>query len=130
MNKVRWSHSVVFIVTPWTVAYQTLLSMEFSRQEYWNGLPCPPPGDLPDTGTESPALQADSLPFELAGKTYCLRKCYKFLTQCASNCLLFCFYLSLLSSWNLWSYMNVLINKIQKTFMGCISKVFFPECLN
>ena len=40
--------------------------MEFSRQEYWSGLPCPPQGDLPDLGIEprSPALQVDSLPFE------------------------------------------------------------------
>ena len=41
-------------------------SMEFSRQEYWSGLPCPPPGDLPNPGIklQSPALQADSLPTE------------------------------------------------------------------
>ena len=38
--------------TPWTVAYQILLSMGFSRQEYWNGLPFPSPGDLPDPGIE------------------------------------------------------------------------------
>ena len=37
-------------VTPWTVACQASLSMEFSRQEYWSGLPCPPPGDLPNPG--------------------------------------------------------------------------------
>ena len=36
--------------TLWTVAHQVALSMEFSRQEYWNGLPCPPPGDLPNPG--------------------------------------------------------------------------------
>ena len=50
--------------TPWTVACHTPLSMGFSRQEYWSGLPCPPRGDLPDPGIEpsSPALQADSLP--------------------------------------------------------------------
>ena len=44
--------------------------MEFSRQEYWSGLPCPPPGDLPDPGIElgSPALQVDSLAAELPGK--------------------------------------------------------------
>ena len=55
---------------PWTVAHQALLSVEFSRQEYWSRLPCPPPGDLPNTGTEpgSSALQADSLPSELPGK--------------------------------------------------------------
>ena len=44
--------------TPWTVARQAPLSMGFSRQEYWSGLPCPPPGDFPDPGVEptSPAL--------------------------------------------------------------------------
>ena len=44
--------------------------MEFSRQEYWSGLPIPSPGDLPDPGIEpgSPALQADSLPSEPPGK--------------------------------------------------------------
>ena len=51
------------LVTPWNVASQAPLSMEFSRQEYWSGLPFPSPGDLPDQGLEprSPALQADSL---------------------------------------------------------------------
>ena len=40
----------------WTLACQAPLSMEFSRQEYWNGLPCPPPGDLPDPGIELTSL--------------------------------------------------------------------------
>ena len=64
-----FSHVRLF-VTPWTVACQTFLSMRFSGQEYWNGLPCPPPGDLPNPGIEpeSPALQGDSLPAELSGK--------------------------------------------------------------
>ena len=46
------------------VAHQPPLSMGFSRQGYWSGLPCPPPGDLPDPRIEpmSPELQADSLP--------------------------------------------------------------------
>ena len=50
-------------MAPWTVACQAPLSMGFSSQEYWSGLPCPSPGDLPDPGREpwSPALQADSL---------------------------------------------------------------------
>ena len=50
-------------VTPWTIGCQALLSMEFSRQEYWSGLQFPSPGDLPNPGIEpeSPALQADSL---------------------------------------------------------------------
>ena len=59
--------------TPWTVAHQAPLSMGFSWQEYCSGLPCPPPGDLPDPGTEpespaSSALQADSLPTEPSEK--------------------------------------------------------------
>ena len=57
-------------MTPWTVAHQTSLSMGFSRQEYWSGLLCPPPGDLPNPGIKprSSALQADSLPSEPLGK--------------------------------------------------------------
>ena len=43
---------VQLFVTPWTVALQDPLSMGFSRQEYWSGLPCPPPGDLPAPGME------------------------------------------------------------------------------
>ena len=60
-------------VAPWTVALQASLSMGFSRQEYWSGLPCPSPVDLPDLGIEpgSPALQADSLPSEPPGKLSC-----------------------------------------------------------
>ena len=59
-------------MTPWTVAPQASLSMEFSRQGYWSGLPFPPPGDLPDPGIEpgSPALQADSLPLSHQGTTF------------------------------------------------------------
>ena len=47
-------------------------SVEFSRKEYWNRLPCPSPGDLPDPGSEhgSPELQADFLPFELPGRAF------------------------------------------------------------
>ena len=43
---------VRLFVIPWSVAYQVPLSMGFSRQEYWSGLPFPSPGDLPDTGIE------------------------------------------------------------------------------
>ena len=59
-------------VTLWTEARQASLSMGFSRQEYWSGLPFPPPGDLCDPGMElrSPALQADFLPTELQGKPF------------------------------------------------------------
>ena len=56
------SHVQLF-ATPWTVVHKAPLSLGFSRQEYWSGLPFPSPGDLPDPGIElgSPALQADAL---------------------------------------------------------------------
>ena len=56
---------------PWTVARQAPLSMGFSKQEHWSGLPCPPPGHLPNPGIKpgSPVLQADALSSEPPGKT-------------------------------------------------------------
>ena len=58
------TQSCLTLCDPWTEARQAPLSMGFSRQEYWSGLPFPSPGDLPHSGMEcgSPALQADSLP--------------------------------------------------------------------
>ena len=69
-KKVKSLSHVRFFVTPWTVTCQAPLSMGFSRQEYWSGLPFPPPEDLPNPGIEpgSPALQADALPSEPPGK--------------------------------------------------------------
>ena len=57
-------------MTPWVITCQAPLSMGFSRQEYWSGLPFPSPGDLPKPGIKpgSPTLQADSLPAEPPGK--------------------------------------------------------------
>ena len=52
---------VQLFVTLWTVAPQATLSMEFSRQEYWRGLPCPPPGGLPDPETELASLMSLAL---------------------------------------------------------------------
>ena len=65
------SHVWLF-ATPWTVAHQDSPSMGFSRQEYWNQLPFPSPGDLPDPGIEpgSPTLQADALLSEPPGKPH------------------------------------------------------------
>ena len=69
-DKVKSLSHVQLFVTPWTAAYQAPLSMGFSRQEYWSGLPFPSPGDLPNAGIEpwSPALQTDALPSEPLGK--------------------------------------------------------------
>ena len=65
----QFSHIQLF-VTLWTAACQSPLSMEFSTQEDWSGLPCPPLGSLPDPGITpvSPGLQADSLPQRPPGK--------------------------------------------------------------
>ena len=60
---------VLLFVTPWTVACQAHLTMEFSRQEHWSGFPFPSPGD-PGIEFESPALQADSLLSEPPGKPF------------------------------------------------------------
>ena len=67
--KVKSLSPVQFFATPWTVAHQAPLSMGFSRQEYWSGLPFPSPGDLSYPGIEpkSPALQADALTSEPPG---------------------------------------------------------------
>ena len=64
------SHVWLF-ATPWTIACQAPLSMEFSRQEHWSGLPFPSPGDPPNPGIEpgSATLWADALPSEPPGKT-------------------------------------------------------------
>ena len=65
LNSISVSRVQLF-ATPWTVARHASLFMEFYRQEYWSGLPCPSPGHLPDPGIEpgSSSLQADSLPSE------------------------------------------------------------------
>ena len=65
---------VQLFVTLWTIAHQAPLSMGFSRQEYWSGLPFPPLENLPDPGIEpaslaTPTLQADSLPLSPQGKS-------------------------------------------------------------
>ena len=56
----HFSHVQLFAI-PWTVARQASLSMGFYRQQYWSGLPCPPPGDLPGPGTEPTSLMSPVL---------------------------------------------------------------------
>ena len=77
--------------TLWAVAHQAPLSMGFSRQGDWSGLPCPPPGDLPNWGTEpgSPALQADSLPAEPPGNM-CIEWVLGFIMSLFGGCVCVC----------------------------------------
>ena len=70
----RFSHARLF-ATLWTIAHKAPLSMGFSRQKYWSGLPCHFPGELPNSGIKptspmSPALQADTLPSKPLGKPH------------------------------------------------------------
>ena len=71
MCVVRNFNCVQLFATIWTVTHQAPLSMGFSRQEYWSGLPCPPPGDLPNPGVKPVSLywQADSLPLSPWGSS-------------------------------------------------------------
>ena len=71
---VCFSHVRLFS-TPWIVAHQAPLSIEFSRQEHWSGQSFPSPGDLPNLGIKpgSPASQANSLPSEPPGKLFSIR---------------------------------------------------------
>ena len=85
-----WFSRVWLFMTLWTVACLSLLSMGCSRQEFWSGLPCPPPGDLSDPEIKplslmSPALQAGSLPLAPPGK---LSKNYllPFAPSCPTLC--------------------------------------------
>ena len=92
LEKWKWNSlsRVRFFATPWTVAQQAPLSMEFSRQEYWTGLPFLSPGDFlnPRIVPGSPALQADSLPTEPPGKPLdtCLWVAYHERDCCVLSC--------------------------------------------
>ena len=74
--------------TAWTVVHQAPLSTVLFRQEYWSGLPCPPPGDLPNPGIEpaSSALQADSLPLSHRGSPQGRYQCLNFRMPTTCDC--------------------------------------------
>ena len=82
---------VWLFVTPWTIAHQAPLSMRFSRQDYWSGLPFPSPGDLPDPRIKpvSPALAGRFFTTELPGKAiwYCI---YRYESELTQWCLTLC----------------------------------------
>ena len=64
--RARMLSRVRLFVTPWTVAYQASLSVEFSRQEYWSGLPFPSPEDLPDPRIEPRSLALQAILYHLS----------------------------------------------------------------
>ena len=96
---------VWLFATPWTIACQVPLFMEFSRQAYWSGLPFPSPGNVPDPGIKPvspayPVLAADSLPLGQLG------------SQISSLCSLFC-------SWELISYIRFPLPRDFSLFHNC-----------
>ena len=74
-------------VTPWTVAHQAPLSTGFDRQEYWSGLPCAPPGDLPDPGIGSASLTSPALAVGFFTTRPLSLTCIKFQTCFSASCL-------------------------------------------
>ena len=106
------SHVRLF-VTPWTIQ-----SMDFSRPECWSGLPCPPPGNLPNPGIEprSPALQADSLPAEPQGKPWVAYP-WIFQIQESNRGLLHC-------RWILYQ------QSYQGSHLWAAESLFSPHCFN
>ena len=91
---LRCFSRVRLFATLWAIAYQAPLFMGFVRQKYWSGLPCPPPGDLPDPGIElpspvSPALAGRFFTREAPRKLKCILLNYIFLIiipNCPPNC--------------------------------------------
>ena len=81
------AQSCLTLFNPWTVAHQAPLSIGFSRQEHWSGLPFPSPGDLPDPGIEptSPALAGGFFNTEPQGKSLCTGV-YKVAQSCTNLC--------------------------------------------
>ena len=67
---------VQLFATLGTVVCQVSLSMGFSRQEYWSGLPCPPPGDLPDAGIKPVSLMSPALEGKFLCCSYCCSHSY------------------------------------------------------
>ena len=116
---------VWLLVTPWTLACKSPLSMGFSRQECWSGLPFPPPGDLPDPGIEHrfPALQADCLSSQPPGKSYLLsgdiwnKSIFSCIWLPQTSCFfpkLIAFFLSTISPSPFWAFNFNLLNSSLK----------------
>ena len=79
---------VQLFATPRTVARQAPLSMGFSRQEYWHGLPCPPPGDLPDLGIEPGSLMSPALSGKFFTTSATWEMSYALFNRCVTTLIL------------------------------------------
>ena len=75
---------VRLFVTPWNVTHQAPLSMGFSRQEYWSGLPFPPPGDLPNPGIKPASLNVFCIRFFTSSATWAAQYEFKPMLTCGT----------------------------------------------
>ena len=94
--KVKLLSCVPFLGTPWTVAYQAPLSMGFSRQEYWSGLPFPSPRDLPDPGTEPASPHCRQTLYHLSHQGNPLGREHLFNSWIGFHSIITCNYLKLI----------------------------------
>ena len=117
------SSHVWLFVTSWTVPRQASLSMGFSRQGYWSGLPCPPPGDLPNPGIKprSPTLQADSLSAEPQGKPEFQLKSHK-LPRNQKAMKIFSFVIKKMIQ---PLHVNVVVKYLEFNFPSCTTQYIF-----
>ena len=123
-KKVKSLSHVILFVTPWTVTHQAPPSMEFSRQEYWSGLPLPSPGDLPDPGVE---------PRSIAGRCFTISATREVPFQCidVSYCLfIYCFTFGLLLfsgfGWYIFVYVMYIPVMIPWTRAWQPAPIFLP----
>ena len=117
----------------WTVAQQAPLFLDFSRQEYWSGLPCPSSVDLPNPGIEarSRVLQADSLPSKLPGKPSNILQFSSVTQLCLTLCdPMNCSTPGLLSIANSWSLLKFIsIVSVMPSNHLILHIVPFSSCL-
>ena len=111
---------VRLFATPWTVACQASLSMEFSRQEYWSEKLFPSPGSLPDPGIEPASLTSPAL----AGRFFTASATWEAHTSLYKTCLFDILYLMVLLSEVLRNYCNSVLFLLTLIYCGLFSEVF------
>ena len=116
---LRHFSCVQLCVTLWTVACQASLSMGFSRQEYWSGLPCPPPGDLPNSGILSVSLMS----LALAGRFFTTSATWE--DHSIRKSLMACVLLSTLPT-GVYSFLSSPLPQPESVFTHALGRVHCP----
>ena len=114
---------VQLFVTHWTAACQAPLSMGFSRQEYWSGLPCPPPGDIPDPVIEPTSLMSPAL----VGRFFTTRYCKEITIEFSLLNIGIGLFSILLLSWKSFLSLSILIFSISPKHFHLTHYIFLPS---